>query len=282
MRRAFPVVRYSVGFVLAVLCAPLLACKVSEQEEMKIGRDEARQINEQLPLVQDSVINEYVQSLGQRIAARTSRANLDWHFSVVDSPEINAFAIPGGYVWVNRGLIERTEHMDQLAGTLGHEIGHIVRRHSVKQVQRAGGAKIGIAILCNFTGACDSRAARIAIDVGGAAWLARHSRKDEAEADSEAVANVARAGIDPRGIPDLFRLMLDTRKRQPDRLATFFASHPLEEQRLAETTRLVNQLPHTPRSNELIVDDESFQEIKRRLAALPPAPAEESRSLRRR
>lgn len=274
--------RYFVGFALAVLCAPLVGCKVSEQEEVKIGRDEAAQINAQLPLVHDSVITKYVQSLGMRIAARTSRANLEWHFRIVDSPEINAFAIPGGYVWVNRGLIERTERMDQLAGTLGHEIGHIVRRHSVKQVQRAGGAQIGIAILCNFTGACDSRAARIAIDIGGAAWLSRHSRKDEAEADSEAVANVARAGIDPRGIPELFRLMLDARKRQPDRLATFFASHPLEEQRLAETTRLVNQLLSPSASSDLAVDDPMFQEVKRRLAALPPAPAAESRSLPRR
>ena len=258
---------------LAFLCASVIAtgCSVSEREEVETGRSYAAQIDSQLPLITDPAIVGYVHNLGVRIASRTSRANLDWRFYVVDSRDINAFAVPGGFIYVNRGLIERAERMDQLAGLLGHEIGHVVRRHSVEQMKRAGGANIGLALLCTLTNVCESSVARIAIDVGGSAWLARHSRSAEAEADSEAVANVARSGISPEGIADLFRVVLRAREHQPDRLQAFFASHPLEESRIAATERLVQAIDPVIR-RDLARDDEGYRELKRRLAELPPSP----------
>ena len=258
---------------LALLCASVLAagCSVSDEEEVETGRAYAAQIDSQLPLITDPAIVGYVQTLGLRIASRTSRANLDWRFHVVDSKDVNAFAVPGGFIYVNRGLIERAERMDQLAGLLGHEIGHVVRRHSVEQMKRTGGANVGLALLCTLTNVCESSAARIAINVGGSAWLARHSRAAEAEADSEAVANVARSGISPEGIPDLFRVVLRARERQPDRLQAFFASHPLEENRIAATERMVQAIDPLIR-RDLARDDEGYRELKRRLAELPPSP----------
>ena len=247
------------------------ACSVSEDQEVGLGRSNAEQIDAQLPLITDPAIRDYVQALGVRLAGHTSRANLSWRFRVVNSKEVNAFALPGGFVYVNRGLIERTERMDQLAGTLGHEIGHVVRRHSVRQMERAGGANAGLALLCTLTNVCESQAARVAINVGGSAWFARHSRKDEAEADSEAVVNVTRAGIDPEGIPELFRILLVARARQPDRLQAFFASHPLEEERITETRRLIQRIDPRIR-RDLARDDSGYQDLKRRLAALPPSP----------
>lgn len=256
-----------------ILAAALLAasCSVSEEQEVDVGRSTAAQIEAQLPLVSDPVVVTYVQQLGTRIASQTSRANLDWRFHVVDSKEVNAFALPGGFIYVNRGLIERTHRMDQLAGTLGHEIGHVVRRHSAEQMKRAGGANVGLALLCALTNVCESQVARIAIDVGGSAWFARHSRADEAEADSEAVANVARSGISPDGIPELFRILLEARENQPDRFQAFFASHPLEEDRIVATERLVRAIDPLIR-RDLTRDDEAYRELKRRLSALPPSP----------
>jgi len=256
------------GALLAVFAAG--ACNVSDRREVELGRYNADQIERQLPLVTDSVVGDYVQALGERLASRTSRANLEWHFSVIDSKDVNAFALPGGFVYVNRGLIERSDRMDELAGALGHEIGHVVRRHSVQQLKRVGGTKVGLALVCVFTNFCDSRTARVAIDVGGAAWLSHHSRAAEAEADSEAIANVVRAGISPEGIPELFETLLATRSEQPGRVEAFFASHPLEEDRIDATQRIIDGMD-TLVVRDLERDDAEFQAVKQRLASLPPS-----------
>jgi len=94
-----------------------------------MGQSYAQQVNAQLPIVQDAELNRYINVLGDSIAKLTSRGDLDWHFYIVDSPEVNAFAIPGGFIYINRGLIERSDKLDELAGAIGHEIGHVVKRH---------------------------------------------------------------------------------------------------------------------------------------------------------
>src|ERR687896_2092921 len=182
------------GWMLAV--AGSGACEVSEDQEVALGRQYAEQVEAQLPLVRDADINAYIAQLGGRIARGTTRADLQWHFRVVDAREINAFALPGGFVYLNRGLIERADRLDELAGVLGHEIGHVVLRHSVEQMEKATKTNVGIAVVCTLTGWCDGGAAQVAINVAGSAWFAHHSRQDEAAADSDAVFSVARAGID--------------------------------------------------------------------------------------
>ena len=119
--------RILIGFALA---SSLSACGISQQQEVPMGVEYAQQINAQLPIVQDPELNRYVNVLGDSIARLTSRRDLDWHFFIVDAKDVNAFAVPGGFVYVNRGLIERADQMDELAGVLGHEIGHVVRRHT--------------------------------------------------------------------------------------------------------------------------------------------------------
>jgi predicted Zn-dependent protease len=104
---------------------------VSNDQEVAMGAQDAAQINAQLPLIDDPRITGYVAEIGNSIASRTSRADLAWHFYVVNTKDVNAFALPGGYIYVNRGLIEQADKLDELAGTLGHEIGHVVRRHAV-------------------------------------------------------------------------------------------------------------------------------------------------------
>src|SRR5437763_13187489 len=177
-----PMKRTLIG--ITITCS-LVACGISLQQEIQMGQEYAQQINAQLPIVQDPELNRYINVLGDSIARLTSRGNLDWHFFIVDAQEVNAFAVPGGFVYVNRGLIQRADQMDELAGVLGHEIGHVVRRHTVKQMEKAQGANIGVTLACVLTSICNSQVAGAAINVAGGALFARFSRQDEAEADAE-------------------------------------------------------------------------------------------------
>jgi predicted Zn-dependent protease len=257
------------------LCAVAAGCTVSDQQEVAIGEQDAAQINAQLPLLDDARITGYVQQLGQAIASKTSRADLTWHFYVVNTNDVNAFALPGGFVYVNRGLIEQSERLDQLAGTLGHEIGHVVRRHAVEQMKKETGANIGISLACTLTHICQHAGAQIVIGAAGSALFAKYSRRDESQADSEAVVNVVNAGIDPRGIPELFQILLRERERSPTRLDAFFASHPLEESRITATREQIAQYDRSALAR-LTADDPAFHTFKDALAALPPAPTPRS------
>jgi predicted Zn-dependent protease len=262
--------RYVAGVALAVT---MTACGVSTQQEIDMGQQYAAQINQQLPIVQDPEINRYVNVLGDSIARLTSRTDIpQWHFYVVDSREVNAFAVPGGFVYVNRGLIERTQKMDQLAGVLGHEIGHVVRRHSIKQMQQQQGANIGVTLACVLTSVCNNQASQAAIQVGGTALFAKFSRTDEAEADEEGVRNTVRAGISPQGIPEMFEILIEERQRNPSSVEAMFATHPLEEDRIAATRALIAQYdPAILRS--LSEDSRNYQTFKARVRALPPSPS---------
>jgi beta-barrel assembly-enhancing protease len=258
--------------ILAALLLLGSACSVSEDQEVALGRENAAQINAQLPIVTDPAISSYIQTLGQSIASGTSRSDLDWHFYVVNTKQVNAFALPGGYIYVNRGLIESTDRLDELTGTLGHEIGHVIQRHAVKQTETAQKANVGVAVLCTLTSICESGLANVAVQVGGTAFFARHSRLDELQADSEAVVNVTRAGYDPEGIPDLFEGLLKEREYQPTIVDGWFASHPLEEARIQRAKQLIDQLEQGP-SRSLIVDTPGFQAFKARVSQLPLPPS---------
>jgi predicted Zn-dependent protease len=249
----------------------LAACDVSSDEERQLGADYARQINEQVPLVTDSRVTGYVAALGRDIARRTSRGSLDWQFHVVDSREVNAFALPGGFIYVNRGLIERSRTLDEFAGVLGHEIGHVVERHSVDQMKKATGTNVGLAILCSVTSICEGVVGQVAINVAGSALLAKYSRADEAEADSQAVVNVINAGISPHGIPEFFEVLMAERKRNPGVLEGFFASHPIEESRVERTRGLIQSI-EPAKLLSLARDDAGFQRFKELLATLPSPP----------
>src|SRR5450759_2779960 len=238
--------RFLVGIALT---SSLVACGISQQQEVQMGQEYAQQINAQLPIVQDPELNRYINVLGDSISRLTSRRDLDWHFFIVDSKEVNAFAVPGGFVYVNRGLIERADKMDEVAGVLGHEIGHVVRRHTVKQMEKGQAANVGITLACVLTGVCNNQAAGAAIQLGGGALFARFSRQDEAEADQEGFNNVVHAGISPEGMVSLFRKLLEERKTRPAGVEAWFITHPLEEDRITAVQARINQLPPTTPAN---------------------------------
>ena len=132
--------------LVVAMATSVAACGVSTQQEVEMGQSEVQQINSQLPILNDPEANRYINLLGDSIARLTSRGDLPWQFFIVNSPEINAFAVPGGFVYVNRGLIEHAAKMDQLAGVLSHEIGHVVKRHTVKQMGQMNAANIGVGL----------------------------------------------------------------------------------------------------------------------------------------
>ena len=250
----------------------LAACGVSTQQEVQIGQQEAQQVNAQLPLVQDAVIQNYVNTLGQRIASRTSRADLQWQFQVVNSDMVNAFALPGGFIYINRGVLARADNMSEVAGVLAHEIEHVVRRHSVKQMEQAQGANVGVGILCALTGVCQSGVAQAAINIGGTAVFAKFSRTDEVQADEGGFNNMIRAGINPRGMLTLFQqLLAEEQQSGNSNVAAWFADHPGTTDRIADIQRMLSQTPAST-LNGLQTNDSGFATMKSRLARLGPAP----------
>jgi predicted Zn-dependent protease len=257
----------------AAACAALAACagSISQQEEVQMGAQTAAQVNAQLPMLNDATINSYVNSLGLRIARTTSRADLDWHFAVVNSEVVNAFALPGGYVYVNRGVLTNASNESELAGVLGHEIEHVVRRHSVKQMEQAQGANIGVGLACALTRVCENTAAQAAIQIGGTAVFAKFSRTDEVQADEGGFNNLVNAGINPRGMLTFFQKLLAMEQQSGGGNASaWFADHPGTEDRIADIQRMLNE--QGSRISGLPSDSQGFRSMKARLAQLPPAP----------
>ena len=264
--------RFLAGGVLAMTLATA-GCAVSTQQEVEMGAQYATQINQQLPIVTDPEINRYINVLGDSIARVADSRNLEWHFYVVNSPEVNAFAVPGGYIYINRGLIERAQNMAQVAGVLGHEIGHVTQRHSVQQMQKQQGANLGLTVGCVLMPAvCNNQAGATAIQLGAGAVFANFSRKDEAEADQVGIVYVTRAGIDPRGVPQMFQILLDEREARPAGVQAWFATHPLEEDRIQATQQQIQRTIQPAVLTSLSRDSRNFQTFKQRLASLPAAP----------
>ena len=265
---------YAAGFAALGLAVALgiSACGVSQQQEVQLGQQESAQIQQQLPLVQDAVINQYVNALGNQIASHTSRADLQWQFYVVNTDVVYAFALPGGFIYVKRGVLERADRMDELAGVMGHEIEHVVRRHSVKQMEQMQGANVGVALACTLTNICSNQAAATAINVGGTAIFAKFSRTDEVQADEGGFHNVMNAGISPNGMLTFFqKLLAEEQQSNNSNVSSWFADHPGTQDRIADIQRMLAQVSAS-QLRSLTTDTQAFQQMKRRVMSLPPAP----------
>jgi beta-barrel assembly-enhancing protease len=268
--------RFGIAAAMTAFIGLSASCSISQQQEVQMGAEQAQQVNAQLPIIQDPQVNRYLNILGDSLAHVTSRADLDWHFYMVNTNDFNAFALPGGFIYVNRGVAERSDRMDQFASVIAHEIGHVVLRHSVKQMEQMQGANVAATAACVLTSICGSGVGQAAIQVGGSAVFAKFSRTDEAQADAAGVQELVRAGINPNGMPEMFQKLLAERQSSPGALDAFFADHPLEEDRITATRQEISQYnPSIIRT--LTNDTRAFQDFKARVRSLPAPPVTRAR-----
>ncbi len=256
------------GAVTAAGCAP----QMSTQQEQQIGAQYSQQINRQMPMLNDQATTSYVNQIGSQLAAIADPRGIRYTFYVVNSDVVNAFALPGGYIYVNRGLIERADNLSEFAGVLAHEIGHVAERHSVEQLQRAQNANMGLAVLYGvLLGRNPSGVEQTAVNVGGGAIFAGYGRDAEREADRVGVAYMVRAGYNPNGMATFFEELLEMQRRQPSRVEQWFSTHPTTQERVNNTRAIIAQTPGA-QSASLTTDTRAFQNFRSRVTSLPAPP----------
>ncbi len=201
----------------------------SQAEEVAIGRQVAGNLLGAAPLVNDLKLQQYINRVGGWVASRSERARLVWHFAVIDSEDLNAFAVPGGYVFVTKGLYRLLQSESELAGVLGHEIAHVNKKHHLHLLVQARLIEQGSEILKETAG--ESAAIKRLIGAGAEVLARALDKSAEFEADRMAVVLAARAGYDPFGLP-LVLQELGRVPRQESRVALLFKTHPLPDDRL--------------------------------------------------
>lgn len=261
----------------ATLGACASASSVTVQQEQALGADYSRQINAQLPLVRDAASNDYINDLGRRIARVADPRGIPYTFYIVNSDVVNAFAVPGGYVYVNRGLVERAGNASELAGVLGHEIGHVVERHSIQQMAKAQNANnlVGVlgTVLLGRASPVVQQGAGVLVQGVGTAVFAGYSRNDERQADHDGVIFTARAGYNPQGMVTMFQRLLSEENGRPGSLSQFFATHPLTQERITNVQAQINSTP-AARAAGLTNDTREFQAFRARIRTLTPYPSD--------
>lgn len=261
---------------VAAICAGLTTGTVaavqliSVQDEIKIGQQAQSEIRTQVPQLDDGQTREYVAALGQRLASHASGADYPYSFTVANQADMNAFALPGGPVWLNRGILEAASHESQVAGVLAHEIAHVAQRHSAQQLTKATVASglLGLlgSVLGNDRGA-GSVAAQTVAGITASTFMLKFSRDHERDADREGVRLMQRAGYDPQGLVDFMSLLASQQQRNPGAVEQFLSTHPAPAARVEELQRDVATLPKGGQR-----DSEAFQRVKARVRQLPPAP----------
>jgi predicted Zn-dependent protease len=205
--------------------------EIDEPEEIAIGRDVASRLLGAAPLVANPGLQRYVNHVGRWLAAQSERPDLPWQFGVLESPNVNAFAVPGGTIFITRGLLERMRNEAELAGVLGHEIVHVLRKHHLKAIQK--GAKTSLAGDA-MSAAIKDRAgpARDKLIAFSTEMYSRGlDKSDELEADRLGVVIAARAGYDAYGLPSVLQT-LQAMNAQDSALALMFKTHPAPGERL--------------------------------------------------
>lgn len=224
---------------------------MSEAEEVAQGQKAHQQVLKEYSVYNNPAVQSYVNALGQRLAAQSHRANLEWHFTVLDSPEINAFALPGGYVYVTRGIMAYMESEADLAGVMGHEIGHVTARHGAQRATSQQHAGIGVFAASILGAVLESQgivgAGQLAGQVSqnvAAGYIASYGREQELQADGLGAEYLARNHYDPHNMVDVITVLKNQERFAADQAkaegkpapsgAGWLASHPSNDQRLQQ------------------------------------------------
>ena len=212
---------------------------MSENRELEIGKEEHEKLMKSSQVYQDARLQAYVDQIGKKLAAISHRPDLEYHFTIIDSPDINAFALPGAYVYVNRGLIDYLTTEAQLAAVLGHEIAHVVLNHSQQRVNQATGVALGTVLLDTVLSANGADKSTRAVAATGAAaagtvgLILPYSRKAELQSDQLGTLYMARAGYNPEESIKLWERFSAWRiKKGESESPEFLRTHPLDQSRI--------------------------------------------------
>ena len=218
---------------------------ISENQEIAMGKRYHSQVLQQTPLYQDAELQAYVQKIGDSLSTKSHRPNLFYRFTVLDSPDINAFALPGGYIYINRGLMAYLSSEEELAAVLGHEIGHVTARHSVRQYSQSQ----LLGILSTAIEMNQGRSAGNLANLASGALLSGYGREMELEADDLGAQYIFQEGYSPQGMFDVLSVLKDQeiyskalakkRGQEPRSYHGVFASHPSNDKRLQEILKEV-------------------------------------------
>jgi predicted Zn-dependent protease len=204
---------------------------IGEPEEIQIGADMAARLLGAAPLVPDPKLQQYVNHVGRWLAAQTERPDLPWQFGVMDAPQLNAFAVPGGTIFVTRGLVARMKSEAELAGVLAHEISHVLKKHHLKAIQKGAQTALAGEALSTATQNQNSAAREKLISFGTEMYTRGLDKSDELEADRLGVVIAARAGYDAYGLPGVLQT-LQAMNAEDSGLALMFKTHPAPAERL--------------------------------------------------
>jgi len=217
---------------------------LSEADELRLGRENDIAVRKQYGVYADARLQAYVQQVGERLAAKSHRPQLQYSFTVLDSPEVNAFALPGGYIYITRGIMAHLNSEAELAAVLGHEIGHVTARHAVRQYSAAQAANVGFALGSILIPNLGSRAGQSLLNNLGNALLSGYGRDHELEADRLGAEYIARNDYDPKAMIDVIALLKNQEVferalaakegRAPRVYHGVFASHPSADERLQQ------------------------------------------------
>ncbi len=236
----------------------------SLEKEIALGKELAQEVERQAKLIDDPVISEYVNRVGQNLV-RNSDAKVPFTIKVIDSEEVNAFALPGGFFFVNSGLILKAESESELAGVMAHEIAHVAARHGTRQATRgtiANFATIPLIFMGGWTGYGVRQAASVLVPIG----FLKFSRAFESEADLLGLEYMYKTGYDPTSFVDFFEKIQTLEKRKPGTMSKVFSTHPLTDDRSKTAQKNIQELLKA--KPEYVVNTSEFDNVKTRLMAL--------------
>ena len=243
----------------------------SVEQDLEIGRQSSIEAERQLPILDNRSIEDYINEIGERLAAVAPGANFPYQFKVVNASDINAFALPGGYLYLNRGLIEAAENEGQLAGVMAHEMAHVALRHGTNQASKAYMAQGGLSLLGGLLREEDHSTDQQIAAIGGFGLntlFLKFSRGAEEQADVTGAQMMAAAGYDPADMVDFFVVLAQTQDREPGKVAQFFSSHPAPSNRSARINEEIALL----RVNETQPVG-GFAGVQSELSGMRPAPS---------
>jgi beta-barrel assembly-enhancing protease len=260
-----------VGIFIVCSAVVTSAAFISVEEEIEIGRVAQGQMRKQVPELADATVVRYVRDLGQRLVRVAPGAKYPYSFSVADLPEINAFALPGGPVWIHRGVLSRASNESQVAGVLAHEIAHVAMRHGADRLTQGMVARWGLgllgALLGNVGGAGTAQAAASLL-TGGV--ILKFNRREEQEADEVGMSILTRSGWDGRGMVELFQMLERQANREQSSVDAFLSSHPSPQDRIANLSAQLSKERGGTR------DSQRFRSVKTRIARLPSSRARDN------